>query len=234
MNKWLNNIHSLLYPPSCLLCAAPGVRGLDICQGCLDTLPSLRVACHNCALPLAGSAMHRLCGQCQQQPPAFDRTISLFRYQAPIAGLIQQLKFNGRLAIARSLGELLAQQVLASDSRPQAIVPVPLHGARLRERGFNQALELARPVAQALQLPLLTRHCQRIRATTAQTALSAKQRRKNIRGVFQVVQPLPARHVAIVDDVMTTGQTVNELAKTLRKAGATQIDVWICARAELD
>ena len=236
MNKWINNIHSLLYPPSCLLCGARGTQGLDLCHGCLSDLPAVGAACHCCALPLVGTEAGRLCGQCQQQPPAFDRSISLFRYQPPVAGLIQQLKFNGRLAIARSLGELLAQllaQRLASvHPLPEAILPVPLHVTRLRQRGFNQALELARPLAQVLQLPLLTQHCQRIRATTAQTSLSAKQRRRNIRGVFQMVKPLPAKHIAIVDDVMTTGQTVNELAKMLRKAGAERIDIWVCARAD--
>jgi ComF family protein len=234
VNKWLNSVQSLLYPPSCLLCGARGTQDLDLCSGCLSALPIIEVACQRCALPLTGKGSGRLCGHCQQQPPAFDRSISLFRYQPPVAGLIQQLKFNGRLAIARSLGELLAQRVSSVHPLPEAVLPVPLHATRLRERGFNQALELARPLAHALKLPLLTQHCQRTRATTAQTSLSAKQRRKNIRGVFQVVKPLPARRIAIVDDVMTTGQTVNELARTLRKAGVTQVDVWVCARAELD
>ena len=128
----------------------------------------------------------------------------------------------------------MVQRLATIQPLPEAILPVPLHSTRLRERGFNQALELARPMAQALALPLLIHHSQRTRATVAQTSLSAKQRRKNIRGAFQVTQPLPARHIAIVDDVMTTGQTINELAKTLRKAGATHIDVWVCARAERD
>jgi ComF family protein len=205
-----------------------------LCSGCLAALPAIEAACHCCALPLAGTEQGRLCGQCLQRPPAFDRSISLFRYQPPVAGLIQQLKFNGRLSVARTLGELLVQRVASSHPLPEAVLPVPLHATRLRERGFNQALELARPLTRALRLPLLAQHCQRIRATSAQTSLTAKQRRKNIRGVFQVVEPLPAKHIAIVDDVMTTGQTVNELAKTLRKAGATQVDVWVCARAELD
>lgn len=232
MNRWIKSIHSWIYPPTCLLCGADGAAELDLCQGCLAALPKLTSACTSCALPLPDSANPQICGQCLQHPPSFNRTQALFRYEQPVAGLIQQLKFNGHLAIARSLGELLAQQLTPDPVLPDAILPVPLHSQRLRQRGFNQALELARPLARRFGLPLLTRCCQRTRATLAQTALSAQQRRKNLRGAFQVMQPLPAKHIAIVDDVMTTGQTVNELAKTLRKAGAERIDVWVCARAD--
>jgi len=240
MNKWINNIHNWLFPSTCLLCGASGVQGLDLCQGCIDTLPVIDSACYSCGLPLpSGTTGSQRCGQCLKQPPAFDRTVSLFRYQAPVAGLVQQLKFNGRLNNARTLGQLLARHVSTNSlPLPQAILPVPLHSARLRERGFNQALELARPLARTLELPLLIDHCQRIRATTAQTSLPANQRRRNLRGAFKVTRPFttqqtPIKHIALVDDVMTTGQTLNELARTLRKSGVNTIDVWVCARAEL-
>ena len=158
----------------------------------------------------------------------------------PLDGLITQLKFNGRLVNARTLGRLLVNKLQAEQGQahqsfvlPGAILPVPLHSTRLRERGFNQALEIARPVAQALKIPLLTNVCERSRATAEQSTLPARQRKKNVKGVFQVTRSPNTEHIAIVDDVMTTGQTVNELSKVLRQAGVRCIDVWVCARAQL-
>ncbi len=173
-----------------------------------------------------------MCGQCTQQPPSYDRALALLRYAYPADHLIQRLKFNAQLYLAHLLGERLAQHVARHVTQlPQVIIPVPLHRARLRERGFNQALELARPIAHRLGVPLDYRNCARVRATAAQSLLPAAQRRRNIKGAFQVTRPIKARHVAIVDDVMTTGHTVEEFAATLRKAGVKEIDVWVLARA---
>ena len=197
-------------------------------------------ACYQCALPLHGTTAvpSPLCGHCLKGPPSYDHTFSAFQYAHPVDHLIHVLKFNRKLAIARLLGELMAQQLTKrarsiSSPPPQLIIPVPLHAARLRERGYNQATELARPIARALNIPIDYQHCQRQRATAIQSDLPASERSRNVKGVFSVVKKLPAHHVAIVDDVMTTGATVAEFATTLRSAGVEKIEVWVCARAAL-
>ncbi len=146
---------------------------------------------------------------------------------------MQGLKFRKDIRLARLLGGLMAQELLAQFVAPpgmDVIVPVPLHPARLRERGFNQALELARPLARQLCVPLDSRCAERVRATAPQSALPAKQRRRNIKGAFRVTAAVKGCRVAVVDDVMTTGHTVSEFAATLRRAGAVSVTVWVCAR----
>lgn len=210
---------------------------MDICRGCQADLPMQTTACYQCALPLHGATAvpSPLCGHCLNDPPSYDHTFSAFQYAHPVDHLIHDLKFNRKLAIARLLGELMAQQLKkrARAPLPQLIIPVPLHAARLRERGYNQATELARPIARALNIPIDYQHCQRHCATAIQSDLPANERSRNVKGVFHIVKKLPARHVAIVDDVMTTGATVAEFATTLRSAGVEKIEVWVCARAAL-
>jgi ComF family protein len=162
---------------------------------------------------------------------AFERCLAPFTYRAPLDHLLLGLKFNGRLAPARVLGELMAQWLAAVvDIPPDHLIPVPLHAARLRERGFNQAVELARPIARQFGLPLNLDGVRRVVATSPQSDLSRKARLKNIKGAFEVSRPLSGQ-VVIVDDVMTTGSTAHELAQTLLAAGAEQVEVWVCARA---
>ena len=234
MDNCLKSIHAWLMPPLCVLCGESGDAGQDLCAACRAELPYNTSACVRCALPLPTTHSDLICGACQQQAPDYDRSHSLLRYAPPADQLIQRLKFNARLPLARVLGELMAVQ-LAQRLRawPQRIIPVPLHRARLRERGFNQALEIARPIARALHIPLDYRSCERMRHTSVQSLLPAAARHKNIKGAFRVTRPIQARHVAIVDDVMTTGHTVQEFAATLRKSGVEQIDVWVVARAAL-
>lgn len=231
VNNWLNNIQTWLLPPVCTLCGAPGSHGRDLCQACAEELPHNDIACHNCALPLP-TTESSLCGQCLQKPPPYDSTISLYHYAEPITHLITGLKFQRQLGVARLLGEQLADHLLVKTVlRPDCILPVPLHSRRLASRGYNQALELARPIARRLGLPVETRLCVRTRATLPQTGLSAVERRSNLRKAFSLNYPCDYRHVAIVDDVMTTGQTVAALAQLLRKAGVKQVQVWTVARA---
>ena len=175
-----------------------------------------------------------VCGQCQQKPHAFDYAWAAFDYQPPVDHLIQSLKFNGKLYSARLLGELMAERLAeVGVDMPEAILPVPLHPQRLRERGFNQALELARPLARRFKLPLKPDICRRLHPTMAQTGLDARGRRRNLKGAFEVVATPVVSHVAIIDDVMTTGSTAETLAKALKLAGVVRVDVWICARAAL-
>jgi len=229
VDKRSNIDHFLLLEPVCVLCGDAGDGGLDLCRDCLRDLPWLDSACQRCAIPLPGGA--HFCGACQSSPPAFSRCLAPFAYGAPLDRLLQDLKFSGRLALARSLGLLmagwLAQRALPL---PDRLIPVPLHSARLRERGFNQSLELARPIARRLGVPLAARASRRRRNTPPQAELSARLRRGNLKGAFEAVGAMRG-HVAIIDDVMTTGSTAQELARTLLKAGATRVDVWVCARA---
>jgi ComF family protein len=172
-----------------------------------------------------------LCGRCLSNPPAFDATVAPFTHQGAVRHLITGLKFNAQYKNARLLGLLLAESLQANPQRPDCIMPVPLHKARYRERGFNQSIEIARTVSKTLQIPVDVNVCVRHRNTPHQTTLTAKQRRTNIKNAFTVTKPITAQHIAIVDDVMTTGATVHELAMVLKKAGVARVDVWVCARA---
>ncbi len=145
--------------------------------------------------------------------------------------LIHGLKFHAHYPCARLLGEMLGDALSEVDGKPQCIIPVPLHRSRYRERGYNQATEIARVVSRRLQIPLDLHSCIRAHATQPQSELSSEQRLRNVKKAFAIAKPLKAKHVAILDDVVTTGATVNEMARVLRKTGVERIDIWACARA---
>lgn len=232
VNNWRNIIQDCLLPPTCLLCGKPGINSLDLCVACRDGLPVNNHCCSHCRQPFITSIPHlSLCGQCQKQQFIFDETHSPFIYAGAIRYLIQMLKFNACQENARLLGALLADSVPTNINRPDYLLPVPLHKRRYRERGFNQSIEIARVVARRLKIPLDLSSCHRQHNTIRQTELSGKQRRANLRNAFLVNHHLSIRHVAIIDDVMTTGTTANEIAKTLKKSGVQRVDVWVCARA---
>ncbi|HSC46950.1 MAG TPA: ComF family protein [Gammaproteobacteria bacterium] len=229
--KWLIKA---LYPPSCLLCGDPGARGLDICGACFEDLPWNRHPCPRCAAPLPPDADVGLCGNCLKSPPAWDEAKSPLAYAYPLDKLVQRFKFDGDLATGRLLGELLAEYLAAGGGeKPDCIVPVPLHVARLKERGFNQAVELAQPVSKRLKVPVRLDVCERVRATEIQSKLDATERKKNLKDAFAVKRSVDGRHVAILDDVVTTGTTVEMLAKLLKESGAARISVWSLMRASL-
>lgn len=228
------NTLSLLYPEHCQLCNAPA--GAVLCPGCRQELPLNHHPCRRCGLPLTGESV---CGHCLRYPPAVDRSVIPFLYVTPIDRLIGEFKFSGRLVRGRLLSRLLTEQLElqlvqrgAHPERPmpELLIPVPLHPARQRQRGYNQALELARPLARHFGIPLDHRSCQRTRPTQPQHMLKKRQRRDNILGAFQIRRPIAARHVALVDDVVTTGGTVNELARRLKQSGIPRVDVWAVAR----
>lgn len=230
VNNWPRIIQDWLYPPTCLLCGDRGAGHHDICGPCAAGLPYLRVACPRCAAPLPTLA-DTACGQCQNQPPAFDSTHCLLRYEEPVCHLVKALKFGASYPTARLLGNLLADSLMKRGELPEAIIPIPLHRSRYGLRGFNQALEIGRTVARRLGVGLDPSACRRIRATAAQAMLPARERRKNIRGAFAPRPVIGYRHVAILDDVVTTGATVNEVARVLRSAGVERVEVWAIARA---
>ncbi|VAW90473.1 Competence protein F homolog, phosphoribosyltransferase domain; protein YhgH required for utilization of DNA as sole source of carbon and energy [hydrothermal vent metagenome] len=228
VHNCLKTIRNYLLPPICVTCGQEAEGALDLCQGCLSAMPYLGQACRQCALPLAESGV---CGSCLKVPPPFEQAFSLFRYTHPVDHLIQQLKFNRRLVNARLLGALMAESLQQQEQRlPDLIVPVPLHRRRLQTRGYNQAVELARPVSKLLGVPLEFSCCHRTRETAVQSDLPAKQRRSNIKGAFEVGGVLSGKHVAVIDDVMTTGNTVTELAQVMRDSGVQKVDIWVCAR----
>ncbi len=228
--KWLDRLQTVLYPPTCVICQAPSRQELDICIGCMGDLPQILRPCRQCAGPLPLESLG-LCGACQTKPPNFDAVVAPFRYASPINHLLAGLKFQGKLLYARVLGILTAQAVLESGlALPECVIPVPLHAQRLRARGFNQAHELARYIARPLGLPIVSGIAARTKNTRPQMELSAKQRAKNLRNAFSLKTDIHWPHVAIVDDVMTTGNTVGELARTLKAAGVGTVDVWTVAR----
>ena len=230
VNQWLKKLQFCVFPPTCLLCGAPGEGERDLCAGCYADLPRNEQACQRCGMPLA-STIALNCGECQLHLPPYDRTFAPLLYQPPVDYLIKGLKFGRRLAIARLLGEWLGTALQQRQVKPpQGIIPVPLHPSRLRERGFNQSLELARPVARCLDVPLLLSNVRRIRHTQPQAQLDAAARRSNVQGAFSISRPVQARHVAILDDVITTGSTVAEIAGILKAAGVEEIEVWAVAR----
>ena len=232
MNNWPAIIQDCLYPPTCLLCGDPGGRQLDLCSSCTASLPYNTHACRRCGTPLHSSApVDHLCGQCQKQPPEFDNTQTLLIYENPASYLIRALKFNAHYPCARLLGTLMAGKLSGVSNKPEQIIPVPLHAQRYHRRGFNQAIEIARPIARILNIPLNLACCSLTRNTPPQARLSAKERKNNLKNAFTVVKAPLANHVAILDDVVTTGTTVDELAKALRRTGVKRIDVWACARA---
>jgi ComF family protein len=216
----------LLPAQPCLLCGADSHAGL-CCSACDADLPRLTGAhCPICGLPAPDGSV---CGVCLKQPPPFDHTVAAYRYAFPVDKLIQALKFHERLILVNYLADTLAQRIAI---RPDCIVALPLHPARLRERGFNQSLLLARRIARQLELPLLTDACERVRNTPPQSSLPWKERDKNMRQAF-VCKPGAAvrgKHVAIVDDVMTTGASIGELARALKQAGASEVSAWVVAR----
>lgn len=227
--RWLNYIQLRLYPATCLLCGTPGSDGRDLCAGCARELPHNDPACPRCALPAPRDDTP--CGRCQRHPPPFERCLAPLRYAPPADELIQGLKFAGRLSHARLLAGLLGDGLAArlGSDLPERLVPVPLHRARLRERGFNQAVEIARPLARRFGIPMDLRAARRVSPTRGQAGLSAGERRRNLRGAFRV-RGLEGIHVAIVDDVVTTGTTAVELTRALRRAGVARVEVWSVCR----
>jgi ComF family protein len=222
----LQGIVNRLLPGSCLLCAADNAAGL-LCPACAADLPRLPAAlCPQCS---EQTTLGERCGACLKEPPAFARTVALFRYEFPVDRLIQALKYGHQLPLAAWLGKQLAARLRPADY--DLILPLPLHPARLQTRGFNQSLEIARPVGKTLGIAIDTRILTRKRATPAQAELPLKERARNVRGAFECAGDLGGRRILLVDDVMTTASTVREAARILKLHGAGEITVAVAARA---
>lgn len=217
-------------PCVCLLCGALSGRSRCLCPVCEAALPWHGRACRYCAQLLPDDADPLLpCGACLQKPSPLDGVVAAFDYEGPVARLLTGLKFGHELSHAALLGELLGECLHQDSWRPEALLAVPLHRKRLQERGFNQAQELARPLAKGLGLPLLTGVCRRVVATPEQSRLGEAERKRNLRRAFVVDAPPPSR-LAIVDDVLTTGSTARALAHALKRAGAGEVRLWVVAK----
>lgn len=222
-----------MLPAQCALCAG-SCHGV-VCLPCRQQyLEQTRRRCRQCANPLADVAV--LCGRCLRRPPAYDATWTAADYAAPVDQLLLQLKFGARLALAPLFAQLLVATVQRDSSwdPPQLLCPVPLGPARLVERGYNQALEIARPLARRLAIPLQARLALRVRETKAQSGVAPRERRANLAQAFMVAPQHAGQvagcHVGIVDDVMSSGHTVHALAAALKRAGARKVTVLVAAR----
>lgn len=227
--------HYFLGNSLCFLCNSPLYKDERLlCSACTQDLPLNNQACPGCAIPTEDGATCANCLQSYSQP--VQNAFCAFRYDYPVNQLIQHMKFHSRLDIAAFFGGQMARRAFQQGlSLPECFIPVPLHPSRLAGRGFNQSLELARIIARETRTPVNYKTCARTHNTPAQTGLSAQQRRRNIKGAFEIGRKtLPQyQRVAIIDDVVTTGSTVHELARALSGAGIEQIDVWACARASI-
>jgi ComF family protein len=225
LNYWAK-ITQRLVPGVCLLCAGRADHA-NLCNTCRGDLPYLsRERCPRCAAPSPDRAV---CGACLARPPAFERVVAPCAYAYPLDRLVQSLKYSGRLAVAPLIAEVLLAEIPA-DAEVDVIVPMPLGPARLRRRGFNQSVEIARLVAKARNLPLNVTACRRVRETAPQSALAWNVRARNVRGAFVCTGDLAGCSVAVVDDVLTTGATLNELARVLQRSVASSVSGWVAAR----
>jgi ComF family protein len=232
-HRWPRELAGALLPSCCALCGE--VCGKAVCSPCHHQYVVRRVRCPRCANPLPVGA-EGLCGGCLADPPAFDATVAAADYEPPLDQLVLQLKFGARLALAPWFAQLLRDAVLAQPDAvlPELLCPVPLGAQRLVERGFNQALEVAKPLAMSLGVPLQPRLTQRVVETRAQSGVSPAERKENIRGAFaptpELADVVAGRHIGVVDDVMTSGSTLNELAAALKQAGAHRVTNLVFAR----
>jgi ComF family protein len=238
--KWLLSGQFNLLPGVCVVCRAATQRQLDLCRDCQRSFKRHLLPCPGCAMPLPpGAAPNTRCGSCLLHDRGIYRTEAAFAWAEPVSGLISGFKYQGHLQHGRVLGSLLAEQLAGCyqpHELPELLVPVPLHPARLRERGFNQSLLLARQLGAALAIPVASDLVARVARTPPQQGLSAQERRRNLRRAFHVSQTLQLQQfhsIALVDDVVTTMSTTRELARVLRRHGRDDlaIHVWALARA---
>ena len=239
MTDFLDTILHWVYPVDCVACGKPAIdrRLPSFCRPCWESIRPIEApVCPRCGRPFASRlaltlSPGHLCGPCRERPPVFDQALSPYRYEGVLEQAIRLYKFRGRTTLAAPLADLMLVW-MARIPPSDLVIPVPLHPSRLREREFNQALLLADRVARHLGLPCSFEHLIRVRATRPQTELNQAERSRNVRRAFAVRQPacLEGRRVLLIDDVLTTGATLNECAKVLRSAGVETVSVLTLAR----
>jgi len=225
---------SLVYPKVCLLCNDVGHNDLDLCLRCFQRLPWINHACPRCALPLPTSS-ESICGTCNRRKLFFDRAFCAFLFEGFVRDAIYEFKFNNKLNQGKLLAQLLLYQITQNRLEiPDIIIPVPLYKKRITKRGYNQALEIARLVGKGINCEVSFKDIYRNRETSVQMDLPAKRRYKNVKDAFTLSDDhkLDNKHICILDDVMTTGNTVNEVAKCIQNTSVKKIDVWCIARVK--
>ncbi len=231
-----DSLINILLPRACLLCRRLTHEPHHLCAPCANELPILSHSCGKCAQFLHASERSQLiCGQCLKQPPPYAKVFALFPYQPPLPRLVAGLKFEEQFSHGQFFSWMMidaARHKWYADQRlPDLLLPMPLHRKRLQERGFNQALEIAKPVARKLKIPI-DQGVIRSKATLPQSTLPASERRQNLAKAFCTERSYAGLHVAVIDDVMTTGHTVTAMAKLLIRHGARRVDIWCCARCD--
>lgn len=233
----LRSCGDLLLPQVCLFCGStdlPPRAPVSLCDSCRSTLGPPAAACRLCATPFASFApASHTCPACILQPPAFERVYCVGLHQAPLKTAIHGFKYREQLLLAGLFGHLLFEALHQCGDLPPCdrIFPVPLHAKRLRQRGYNQALEIARPLARHFDRILDSTSLRRVRATVTQQGLPLAERHRNLRGAFRCCDQLKGAQVLLVDDVLTSGATANECSRVLRQAGAAGVRVAVLARA---
>ena len=246
-----------LFPGICLLCGADTNRSMDLCIDCEKDLPANNRSCLRCSIPFNTNCLppnhsvndhladdHQIdnrlinshvCGACIAHPPSFDRCLAPLRYEFPVSPLINRYKYQGHFCSGAVLADILLAGLLRDQNqKPDLIVPVPLHWQRQIFRGFNQSQWLSQYLGRRLSICVDAHLLKRCRSTPPQQGLKRTQRQKNLKGAFQVNRPVEGQHIALVDDVVTTGSTVSELSLLLKKAGAAKVEIWCLARTPLE
>ena len=228
MTRWLNEFSYVLLPGTCILCEAGTHRKLDLCADCESELPWLRHACLLCSIPLPDG--DTICGRCLTKKPPFACCYSSFLYSYPIDRMIIEFKENRKLHIGHLLGNLLADSFPKHFTLPDLLIPIPLHKTSLKQRGFNQSLEIAEVLSNRWSVPVDSRNCSRVVKTNEQKSLSLKDRTRNVKDAFAISRAYQGERITIVDDVITTGATAKELARLLMSNGAGSTEVISIAR----
>lgn len=219
-----------LLPSYCLTCHIQiNAECTVFCESCKLKLPYLDNACSQCSQPFSGFS--DTCGRCMATPPSFDECFCAFEYLPPISDEICRLKYANQPQLAKRLAALLADELVQREiSLPEALAYVPMHSSSLRRRGFNQSYEIAKHLSKRLNLPLVTASLSKTRATKRQATVTFSERKKNLKNSFSITKPIGFKHIAIIDDVVTTGATAEEIAKIIKKNGVDYLQVWGIAR----
>ncbi|WP_438969924.1 ComF family protein [Methylophaga sp.] len=223
----LQELYRKVFPIPCLLCGLASDQH-SLCQACIAELPVVGQACVRCAIPLENA---QICGRCLQSAPYQDISFSLYRYEGGVRRCITAFKYNKQLHLGPLFANKMAEQLSSRSRLPDCLVSIPLHPRRIRQRGYNQSAEVAKDLALALNLNYRPDLLRRVRFTLSQSELPFKQRKKNMRNAFACTNTQVPKHIAIIDDVMTSGFTVGEAARLLKRQGVEIIEVWTIARA---
>ena len=229
MPRLVRGLQMLLAPGVCQGCGTESVDYSMLCQTCRPLLPVIDHPCQYCGQPNPVDAL--VCPACQRQPPLWQGLVAPLHYRGLTRDFLLQLKNANAPHLATGLCELTREPLQTRRPRPEILLPVPLHRARLLERGYNQAREIARAWSRLLDLPVDHRALTRTRSTAAQAGLSKRQRQQNVAAAFAYRPRRQYRHVAIVDDIVTTGSTAGEIAKLLHRHEVEHVEVWALARA---